>query len=68
MVKSSCLGAWHFFLECDDAIQRIHRLHPLTAMGHHKTGVELITASQMFTLSREFAQYLALAEPESLVH
>ena len=62
------LGAWHYFLECDDAIQRIHRLRPLTSTGYHTTGVELHTSSQWFTLSREFAHYLALAEPGSLVH
>lgn len=45
-------GSWHYFVECDDAVHRIHRLPPLT---NATAGVELYTSSQWFTFSREFA-------------
>lgn len=59
------LGAWHYFVECDDALHRIYRLKPLTT---HDGGVELYTSSQWFVISREFALYLAEAKPGTFVH
>ena len=56
--------AWHYFIECDDAVHRIYRLKPLTEKN---SGVELYTASQWFIISVEFAEYLARAEPTTLV-
>lgn len=58
-------GAWHYFVECDDALHRIYRLHPLQ---NETNGVELYTSSQWFIISREFAQYLAEAKPGTFVH
>jgi len=56
--------SWHYFVECDDAVHRIFRLSPLEADTH---GIDIYTASQWFIISREFARYLALAPPRSLV-
>jgi hypothetical protein len=56
---------WHYFVECDDALHRIYRLNPLE---NATAGVELYTSSQWFIASREFAHYLAQAEPGSFVH
>jgi len=47
---------WHYFVECDDAVHRIHRLPPLTFKNH---GVHLYTGSQWFILSSDFAEYIA---------
>jgi len=55
---------WHYFVECDDALHRIYQLPPLSAAN---TNVDLFTSSQWFILSRDFAQYLALAKPGSFV-
>lgn len=55
---------WHYFVECDDSLHRIYRLPPLQ---NATAGVELYTSSQWFMISREFAQYLAQAEPGSFV-
>jgi hypothetical protein len=56
---------WHYFVECDDALHRIYRLKPLQ---NATAGVETYTSSQWFIISREFALYLAQAEPGSFVH
>lgn len=56
---------WHYFVECDDALHRIYRL---TSLQNATAGVELFTSSQWFIISREFAEYMALAEPGTLVH
>jgi hypothetical protein len=58
-------AAWHYFVECDDWVHRIYRHRALNTWNG---GIELYTASQWFVLSREFAHYLALAEPGTLVH
>jgi len=58
-------ASWHYFVECDDSLHRIYRLHPLQ---NSTSGVELYTSSQWFIISREFAQYLAEAKPGSFVH
>jgi hypothetical protein len=55
---------WHYFVECDDALHRIYRLNPLQ---NATAGVETFTSSQWFIISREFAQYIAQAEPGSFV-
>ena len=59
------IGAWHYFVECDDALHRIYRLKPLTTANG---GVELYTSSQWFVISREFALYLAENKPGTFVH
>ena len=56
---------WHYFVECDDALHRIYRLPPLQ---NATAGVELYTSSQWFIISREFAYYIAVAEPGTFVH
>lgn len=58
-------ASWHYFVECDDAVHRIYRLPPLTNATH---GAELYTSSQWFTLSREFAHYLAYPSPQTFVY
>lgn len=60
-------ASWHYFVECDDAVHRIHRLPPLV---NATAGAELYTSSQWFTLSREFARYLAYAttNPNTFVY
>lgn len=59
--------AWHYFVECDDALHRIYRLPPLSSNTH---GVDLHTSSQWFIISREFAEYFATASdlPETFVY
>mmetsp|Transcript_76 Transcript_76/g.107 ORF Transcript_76/g.107 Transcript_76/m.107 type:complete len:596 (+) Transcript_76:230-2017(+) len=56
---------WHYFVECDDALHRIYRLS-----SHLGGGVKLYTSSQWFTISNEFAKYIAfgLDDTESFVH
>lgn len=58
-------SAFHYYVECDDAVHRIYRMPPLTASTH---GVDLYTSSQWFIISRDFASYLARAEPGTFVH
>lgn len=55
---------WHYFVECDDRLHRIHRLAPLQNATH---GIDLYTSSQWFIASRDFAQYLAQSPPGSFV-
>ena len=57
--------AFHYYVECDDAVHRIHRIPPLTAKTH---GADLYTASQWFIISREFAEYMARAEKGTFIH
>jgi hypothetical protein len=57
-------AAWQYFVECDDAVHRIYRLHPLTMA---KNGIQQYMGSQWFIISNEFAEYLAKAEEGSLV-
>jgi hypothetical protein len=57
-------STWYYFVECDDMLHRIYRLEPLQNATH---GIETYTSSQWFIISREFAQYLAKAEPGSFV-
>ena len=55
---------WHYFVECDDAI---HRIYQLPHLRHATHKVNLYTSSQWFIISRQFAYYLAVAEPGSFV-
>ena len=56
--------AWHYFIECDDALHRIYRLPPLKEREH---GIDLYTSSQWFIISRDFAYYLAFPPPNSVI-
>jgi len=58
-------SGWYYFVECDDALHRIHRLPPLQ---NATAGVELYTSSQWFISSREYAEYIAEARPGTFVH
>ncbi|GKY92373.1 hypothetical protein MPSEU_000208200 [Mayamaea pseudoterrestris] len=58
-------SVWHYFVECDDALHRIHRLPPLQNATH---GVEMYTSSQWFIISREFAEHLAKPPPGSFAY
>lgn len=57
-------STWQYFVECDDAVHRIYRLHPLS-LKHN--GIRQYMGSQWFISSYEFAKYLATAEKGSLV-
>ncbi len=54
--------AWHYFVECDDALHRIYRLTPLAWREH---GVEIFTSSQWFIIGRDFSRYLAYNSTET---
>jgi Core-2/I-Branching enzyme len=56
---------WNYFVECDDRLHRIYQLHPLLK---ETSGVHMYTASQWFTISKEFAHYLANPEPGTFLH
>ena len=58
-------ASWFYFVECDDWVHRIYRQKPLNGLNG---GIELYTSSQWFTLSREFAEYIAKALLGTLVH
>ena len=58
-------AVWYYFVECDDWVHRIYRQRPLNALNG---GIELYTSSQWFVFSREFAEYIAKAEPGTLVY
>ena len=47
---------WNYFVECDDRLHRIHRLHPITDESNN---ANFYTASQWFMISKEFAHFLA---------
>jgi len=51
--------AWHYFVECDDAVHRIYRLSSPKGEDVH-----LYTHSQWFIASYEFAKYLATKPDE----
>jgi Core-2/I-Branching enzyme len=55
---------WHYFVECDDAIHRIYQMPHLRRDVH---GISLYTSSQWFIISRQFAHYLAVATPGTMV-
>ena len=55
---------WQYFVECDDAI---HRIYQLPHLRHTTHNINLYTSSQWFIISRQFAYYLAVAEPGSVV-
>lgn len=57
--------AWHYFVECDDAVHRIYRLPP---KRWENSGIDIMTSSQWFIASREFTQYLAQASPGTFVY
>ena len=56
-------STWHYFVECDDALHRIYRLTPLVEDNY---GIDIYTSSQWFIISRDFSEYIALAEPGTL--
>ena len=49
-------STWNYYVECDDAVHRIYRLHPLTAATN---GISQYMGSNWFIISNEFAKYLA---------
>lgn len=55
---------WYYFVECDDALQRIYRLH---LVNPNQNGISQYMGSQWMIISHEFAEYLAKAEEGSLV-
>ena len=55
---------WHYFVECDDAVHRIYQIPHLRRDVH---GIGLYTSSQWFIISRQFAYYLAVAAPGTMV-
>jgi hypothetical protein len=59
-------GAWHYFVECDDALHRIYQLKPLSKK--RGGGIDLHTSSQWFVISREFALYLAEAKKNTFLY
>ncbi|KAL7572055.1 hypothetical protein ACA910_001705 [Epithemia clementina (nom. ined.)] len=54
-------ASWSYFVECDDAV---HRIHDLVLPAEF----ELYTSSQWWIASRAFAYYLAAAEPGTFVY
>lgn len=58
-------SAWFYFVECDDWVHRIYRQRPLNELNG---GIEIYTSSQWFIFSREFAEFIAKAQPGTLVH
>lgn len=56
---------WNYYVECDDRLNRIYRLTPITKETH---GADIYTASQWFIISREFVHYMANPEPGSFLH
>ena len=65
IMKPSRPYLWNYFVECDDAV---HRIHHLPVLQDSTAGANLYTSSQWWIISREFAEYLARAEPGSFVH
>jgi hypothetical protein len=58
-------SVFNYYVECDDAVHRIYRMPTLSASTH---GANVYTSSQWFIISRDFAMYLAKAEPGTFVH
>ena len=52
---------WNYFVECDDKLHRIHRLPVITK---EENNADFYTSSQWFTISKEFAHYLANPQEE----
>ena len=57
--------AWHYFVECDDAVHRIYRMPP---KRWENSGIDIMTSSQWFIASRDFVRYLAEAKPGTFVY
>lgn len=56
--------AYYYFVECDDAV---HRIHHLDLPSKAFKGLDLFSSSQWWIISREFAHYLAAAERGTFV-
>jgi len=65
IMKPNRPSLWNYFVECDDAVHRIHHMPVLTAAT---SGANLFTSSQWWIISREFAFYLARAEEGTFVN
>jgi hypothetical protein len=65
IMKPSRPGLWNYFVECDDAL---HRIHHMPVLQNATAGANLYTSSQWWIISREFAEYLARASPGTFVH
>jgi hypothetical protein len=65
IMKPSRPYLWNYFVECDDAV---HRIHHLPVLQTATSGANLFTSSQWWIISREFAEYLARAESGTFVH
>lgn len=57
--------SWYYFVECDDAVHRIHRLPP---KRWENSGIDIMTSSQWHISSREFVEYMAEARPGTFIH
>ena len=57
--------AWHYFVECDDAVHRIYRMPP---KRWENSGIDIMTSSQWFIASRDFVHYLAEAKPGTFAY
>ena len=47
---------WNYFVECDDKLHRIHRMH---VIHDEYNGADFYTSSQWFIIGKEFASFLA---------
>ena len=56
---------WNYFVECDD---HLHRIHHLPVPSNATAGFELFQSSQWFITGRNFAQYMAEAQPGTFIH
>ena len=57
-------ATWQYFVECDDAVHRIYRLHPLSKRYNN---IQQYMGSQWFIASFEFTKYLAMKPKRSFV-
>lgn len=55
----------NYFVECDD---QLHRIFHLPVPTHSTHGFDMFETSQWWIISRDFAHYLAAAEPDTFVH
>jgi hypothetical protein len=58
---------WNYFVECDDRLHRIHRMH---VIYDEYNGADFYTSSQWFIISKAFASFLAhpdKREPDSFL-
>ena len=60
----SAPSLWYYFVECDDALHTIYRLHLVTPQ---QNGIAQYMGSQWMMISYEFAEYLVKAEEGTLV-